>query len=170
MLKIEVEREEDGRWIADVPALPGVLAYGTTEAEARARTISLASDRGPNRQWRAASRRSEQSLRGVKSWQATETRRVSRALRRIGWTLKRQTGSHRILTREGWGDYVFGFHDSEKIGLRMLARISKHTGLSGPKTYEAARFAKNVAVPRGAAKGERYPAQAMATLDSEKRG
>ncbi len=29
MLKIEVEREEDGRWIAEVPALPGVLAYGT---------------------------------------------------------------------------------------------------------------------------------------------
>ena len=42
MLKIEVEREEDGRWIAEVPALPGVLAYGNTEAEARTRAISLA--------------------------------------------------------------------------------------------------------------------------------
>lgn len=42
MLKIEVDREEDGRWIAEVPALPGVLAYGASEAEARARAVSLA--------------------------------------------------------------------------------------------------------------------------------
>jgi predicted RNase H-like HicB family nuclease len=42
MLKIEVEREEDGRWIAEVPALPGVLAYGDTEAETRTHAVSLA--------------------------------------------------------------------------------------------------------------------------------
>lgn len=42
MLKIEIEREQDGRWIAEVPALPGVLAYGASEAEARARAIALA--------------------------------------------------------------------------------------------------------------------------------
>ena len=42
MLKIEIEREEDGRWIAEVPALPGVLAYGTNEADARAHAIALA--------------------------------------------------------------------------------------------------------------------------------
>jgi predicted RNase H-like HicB family nuclease len=42
MLKIGLERAEDGRWIADVPALPGVLAYGDTEAEARARAVSPA--------------------------------------------------------------------------------------------------------------------------------
>ena len=35
MLTIDVEREEDGRWIGEVTALPGVMAYGTTEAEAR---------------------------------------------------------------------------------------------------------------------------------------
>jgi len=42
MLKIETEREEDGRWIGEVPALPGVLAYGTSEAEARAKAAALA--------------------------------------------------------------------------------------------------------------------------------
>ncbi len=42
MLKIETEREQDGRWIAELPALPGVLAYGATEAEARARVTALA--------------------------------------------------------------------------------------------------------------------------------
>ena len=42
MLRIETEREDDGGWIAEIPALPGVLAYGTTEAEARAKTKVLA--------------------------------------------------------------------------------------------------------------------------------
>ena len=51
-----------------------------------------------------------------------------RALLRIGWTVKRQAGSHRVLAREGWNDYVFAFHDGEEIGPRMLARIAKRTG------------------------------------------
>ncbi len=40
---IEVDREEDGRWIAEVPEVPGALAYGDTkdEAEARAEAIAL---------------------------------------------------------------------------------------------------------------------------------
>lgn len=42
MLKVESEREDDGRWIAEVPALPGVLAYGSSEAEARMRAQALA--------------------------------------------------------------------------------------------------------------------------------
>ena len=42
MLTIEIEQEEDGRWIAEVTALPGVLAYGTTSAEARTRAAALA--------------------------------------------------------------------------------------------------------------------------------
>jgi predicted RNase H-like HicB family nuclease len=42
MLSIEIDREEDGRWIGEVPELPGVLAYGATESEARAKAIALA--------------------------------------------------------------------------------------------------------------------------------
>ena len=42
MLKIESEREDDGRWIAEVPALPGVLAYGDNDVDARARALVLA--------------------------------------------------------------------------------------------------------------------------------
>jgi predicted RNase H-like HicB family nuclease len=42
MLKIEIEREQDGRWIGEVPELPGVLAYGETEAEVRVKTTALA--------------------------------------------------------------------------------------------------------------------------------
>ena len=42
MLKIDVEREEDGRWLAEVRELPGVLSYGDSEAEARAHAVALA--------------------------------------------------------------------------------------------------------------------------------
>lgn len=41
-MKIEIEREEDGRWIAEVPDLPGVLAYGKTREEAIAKVEALA--------------------------------------------------------------------------------------------------------------------------------
>ena len=41
-LTIETERETDGRWIAEVPELPGGLAYGATESEAMAKAESLA--------------------------------------------------------------------------------------------------------------------------------
>jgi predicted RNase H-like HicB family nuclease len=42
MLTVEIEREEDGRWIGEVPALAGVQAYGATAAEARAKVTALA--------------------------------------------------------------------------------------------------------------------------------
>jgi predicted RNase H-like HicB family nuclease len=41
-MRVEVEREEDGRWIGEVPVLPGVLAYGATAEEAKARAEALA--------------------------------------------------------------------------------------------------------------------------------
>jgi predicted RNase H-like HicB family nuclease len=42
MLTIEIGREEDGRWIGEVPELPGVIAYGMAEDEARNRAAALA--------------------------------------------------------------------------------------------------------------------------------
>ena len=41
-MQIEVERETDGRWIAEVPALPGVMAYGPTREDALSRVEVLA--------------------------------------------------------------------------------------------------------------------------------
>ena len=40
--RVEIEQEDDGRWIAEVVDLPGVLAYGSTAAEARAKVQALA--------------------------------------------------------------------------------------------------------------------------------
>jgi predicted RNA binding protein YcfA (HicA-like mRNA interferase family) len=66
----------------------------------------------------------------VAEWPSSRARRVLAALYRIGWRLKRETGSHKTLSREGWADFVFAFHDAEEIGPRMLARIAKRTGLT----------------------------------------
>jgi len=48
----------------------------------------------------------------------------------MGWTVKRQAGSHRVLVFPGRPNFVFAFHDGEEIGPRMLARIAKQTGLT----------------------------------------
>ncbi|MBL8804770.1 MAG: type II toxin-antitoxin system HicA family toxin [Planctomycetes bacterium] len=63
-------------------------------------------------------------------WPSTRAPRVLAALLRLGWVVKRQTGSHKVLARVGWPDYVFAFHDREEIGPRMLAKIAKSTGLA----------------------------------------
>jgi predicted RNA binding protein YcfA (HicA-like mRNA interferase family) len=65
----------------------------------------------------------------MSQWPSTQARRVFAALMRIGWTVKRHSGSHRTLAREGWPDFVFAFHDGDELGPRMLARIGKQTGL-----------------------------------------
>ena len=65
----------------------------------------------------------------MSQWPSSKTKRVLAALLKLGWQVKRQTGSHRTLAREGWPDFVFAFHEGEELGPRMLARIAKHTGL-----------------------------------------
>jgi predicted RNase H-like HicB family nuclease len=41
-LDVQIEREGDGRWIAEVPELPGVVAYGASRDEARRAVLALA--------------------------------------------------------------------------------------------------------------------------------
>jgi predicted RNA binding protein YcfA (HicA-like mRNA interferase family) len=65
----------------------------------------------------------------VNDWSSAKARRVLAALLRIGWQIKRESGSHRVLSRAGWPDFVFAFHDQDELGPRILAKIAKHTGL-----------------------------------------
>ncbi len=66
----------------------------------------------------------------MSQWSSAKARRVLAALLRIGWSIKRESGtSHKILSRSGWADVVFAFHDKEEIGPKMLARIAKRSGL-----------------------------------------
>jgi predicted RNA binding protein YcfA (HicA-like mRNA interferase family) len=52
----------------------------------------------------------------VTSWPSTKARRVYAALLSVGWQVKRQSGSHRTLSRAGYPDFVFAFHDGEETG------------------------------------------------------
>jgi predicted RNA binding protein YcfA (HicA-like mRNA interferase family) len=66
----------------------------------------------------------------VSRWRSTRASRVLAALHRIGWSIKREAkGSHKVLAREGFADFVWAFHERDEIGPRMLARIAKRTGL-----------------------------------------
>lgn len=67
----------------------------------------------------------------MSQWPSTKARLVLAALLRIGWMIKRKSGtSHRVLSRLGWPNFTFAFHDQEEIGPRMLVRIAKRTGLT----------------------------------------
>ena len=63
-------------------------------------------------------------------WRSVKARQVLASLQRIGWTVKRSAGSHRVLAQPGWPNVVFAFHDREEIGPKMLARIARSTGLT----------------------------------------
>lgn len=63
-------------------------------------------------------------------WSSAPARRVLAALLRAGWAIKRERGSHRVLMKEGWEDYVFAYHDRVEIGPTALKVIGKRTGLT----------------------------------------
>jgi predicted RNA binding protein YcfA (HicA-like mRNA interferase family) len=65
----------------------------------------------------------------MSDWPSAKARRVLKALQKVGWRIKRESGSHKTLGRDGWPDVVFAFHDGDEIGPRMLARLAQHTGL-----------------------------------------
>ncbi len=62
-------------------------------------------------------------------WPSSKAKRVLSAVQRIGWTVKRQSGSHKTLTRNDWPDVVVAFHDGDEIRPKMPARLAQHTGL-----------------------------------------
>ncbi len=66
----------------------------------------------------------------MSQWPSVKAKRLLVALLRLGWQVKRQSGSHKTLSRNGYPDFVFAFHDGDEIGPKMLARVAKHTGLS----------------------------------------
>ena len=66
----------------------------------------------------------------MSGWGAAKATRVLAALFRLGWNVMRQSGGHVTLSRAGWPDFTWAFHDGDEIGPRMLARIAKQTGLT----------------------------------------
>lgn len=50
----------------------------------------------------------------MSQWSAAKAKRVLAALLRVGWSVKRESSSHKILSRPGWSDVVFAFHDKAR--------------------------------------------------------
>jgi predicted RNA binding protein YcfA (HicA-like mRNA interferase family) len=65
----------------------------------------------------------------MSQWGSQKSRRVLQALLSIGWQIKRQSGSHKVLSHPNSPDFVFAFHEGVEIGPKMLSRIAKKTGL-----------------------------------------
>jgi predicted RNA binding protein YcfA (HicA-like mRNA interferase family) len=65
----------------------------------------------------------------MSQWPSVKAKRLLAALLRIGWIIAWQNGSHRRLTRPGWNNFTFAFHDREEVGPGLLAQIAKKTGL-----------------------------------------
>jgi len=63
------------------------------------------------------------------SWPSLKVPKALAALLRIGWSIKRQRGSHRILQRPGWPDVLFAYHDRVTLGPTALKVLAKKTGL-----------------------------------------
>ena len=68
----------------------------------------------------------------MSNWPATKARRLLAALLRLGWTVKRQSGSHRLLAKPGC---EFAFHDQDEVGPSMIARVAKYSGLNA-RTFD----------------------------------
>lgn len=114
----------------EVVSLPGVLAYGSTQDDAIGKTEALVL-RVLAERIEAGESRPIPILHWIcrcsmNRWSATKANLLLAALIRLGWSTKRQSGSHRTLFRDGWPDFVFAFHPGDEIGLYMLARIAKH--------------------------------------------
>ncbi|MGD0736600.1 MAG: type II toxin-antitoxin system HicA family toxin [Terracidiphilus sp.] len=69
----------------------------------------------------------------MSQWPSTSSKKVYRALIRIGWQEKPRIGkggSHNQLENPKFPyEFTWAFHESEEIGPKMLARIAKRTGL-----------------------------------------
>lgn len=85
---IETERENDGRWIAEIADIPGVLAYGLYGESGQGECLcsGSAGDRRPCREVQDRSRIYQSHLRfGVSRWPSAKAGKVYKALLRIGW-------------------------------------------------------------------------------------
>jgi predicted RNA binding protein YcfA (HicA-like mRNA interferase family) len=66
----------------------------------------------------------------LSGWPSPKARQALAALLRIGWRLKRQSGtSHRILERPGWPDLLFAYHDRVTLGPTAMRVLARKTGL-----------------------------------------
>ncbi len=132
-LAIFTEQENDGRWIAEVPSLNGVLVYGETRADAIEKVKELAlrviDDRIEHGESLSTHTKRKSFVVKENGFQSIKSERLLNSLLRGGWEIKRETDFYKILSREGFPDFVFGFDDEDEIKERILSRITRKNGL-----------------------------------------
>ena len=106
-LTMELDREDDGRWIGEVIELPGVMCYGGVREEAISNVERLAIEVIAGR---IAHNELPSSALSVSFTIPDELLTA-----KDGWQVKRQGGSHRVPTRPGCPDYEFSFPDQREI-------------------------------------------------------
>jgi predicted RNase H-like HicB family nuclease len=128
-MKIEIEREDDGRWIAEVPDVPGVMVYGTTRQEAVAKAEALAlraiADRLDHGE--AIPELDGLFAVGMSHWPSRKARGTT------SQRLDDQSPGGHIPSAPGQAGLAglrVCLHDHEEIGPKTLARIATRTGLT----------------------------------------
>ena len=140
-LTLEVVPEADGRFLAELPGLPGAMAYGSTRDEAVANVHELAlrilAEQRSRSDLAVAAQRLLPPPTPRGSWSPTKARRVLRALTRIGWWVRRSREAELVLAWSGWSDVLWPFTDDEMLGPAALARIARRTSLTPEDVIEA---------------------------------
>jgi predicted RNase H-like HicB family nuclease len=128
-LRIITQQEDDGRWIAEVPSLNGVMVYGSTRDAAVENVKELArlviEDRIENRESLPAHSGSKSFEVWEDKFETASSERLFKGLLRAGWTIKREKKRFKVLSKESQPDFVFAFDEKEKIRIRMLDWITK---------------------------------------------
>jgi predicted RNase H-like HicB family nuclease len=131
-LTIITQQESDGRWIAEVPSLKGVMVYGDTREEAIEKVKELGllvvEDRIEHRESLPAHSGNKSFVVVESSFDHVTPARLPDALLRSGWVVKRETANFKVLSRHDYPDFIFAFGEDERIRVRMFDWIVKATG------------------------------------------
>lgn len=140
-LTLEVVPEADGRFLAELPGLPGAMAYGNTRDEAVSNVHALAlrilAEQRARSDLAVAAQRLLPPASSRGTWAPTRARRVLRALTRIGWWVRRSREAELVLAWSGWSDVLWPFSDDEVLGPAALSRIARRTSLTPEDVVEA---------------------------------
>ena len=132
-LAIFTEQENDGRWIAEVPSLNGVLTYGGTREDAIEKVKELAlrviDDRIEYGESLPTHTKKKEFVVKENGFHPIKAERLLNSLLRSGWKIKRETEFYKILSREGFPDFVFGFDEEEEIKERIFSKITRKNGV-----------------------------------------
>ncbi len=132
-LTIFIEQENDGQWIAEVPSLNGVLVYGETREEAIEKVKELAlnviDDRIENGESLPTHTKKKEFTIRENVFHSIKSERLLNSLLCGGWKIKRETDLYKVMSREGFPDFVFGFNEGDEIKERVLSRIVRKNGV-----------------------------------------